>query len=492
MTKKKLAEYNKKRDFAVTGEPKGRARRGRKKGLEFVVQKHGARRLHYDFRLELDGVMKSWAVTRGPSFDPSDKRLAVRTEDHPVAYNRFEGVIPAKQHGAGPVMIWDSGAWVPQGNPGQGMKKGHLAFDLKGKRMQGRWHLVRMKQRKKESHENWLLIKGDDAHALRGRKGKGILKKASTSIVSGRTLDEIRKGNGKKRVKDKFIVEGVTITHPDREVYPGTGITKGDVAQYYARAMKYILPFVEGRFISLLRCTETVEGECFFQRAPMQGLGPEVMGKTVTHEGKKHDFLYIDSPEGLFQLVQMGVIEFHAWQSRVDNLGKPDQMVFDLDPAEDVPFDAVKLAAQDVRQRLQDIGLASFPRITGGKGIHIAIPLKPQHGWGKIKTFARGFALQMEKDAPKVYVATMSKKKRKGKIFVDYLRNGYSSTAIAPFSLRARKGAPVAVPLTWQELEKIKSASAFSISDAVRKTTAATKRQISAFFAHPQELRPGT
>jgi bifunctional non-homologous end joining protein LigD len=193
-----LDVYRKKRKFSVTSEPRGRTKKGRS-GYAFVVQKHAARRLHYDFRLELDGVMKSWAVTRGPSLNPEDKRLAVHVEDHPLEYNKFEGTIPQSEYGGGTVMIWDRGRWHADGDPHKGLAKGHLQFDLDGEKLHGRWHLVRLRARPKDKHDNWLLIKGKDDWA-RGRGGKDILEEAPESVATGRSIEEIAEGKGKKRV----------------------------------------------------------------------------------------------------------------------------------------------------------------------------------------------------------------------------------------------------------------------------------------------------
>ncbi|HLN39284.1 MAG TPA: DNA polymerase ligase N-terminal domain-containing protein, partial [Xanthobacteraceae bacterium] len=192
-----LDVYRKKRKFGVTPEPRGR--REKRDGNRYVIQKHAARRLHYDLRLELDGVMKSWAVTRGPSLDPGEKRLAVHVEDHPVEYNTFEGTIPQGEYGGGTVMIWDRGHWTPEGDPHQGLAKGHLTFDLDGEKLHGRWHLVRLRARPKERRDNWLLIKSKD-EAARGPRGKDILDEEPRSVATGRSMDEIAEGKGKKRV----------------------------------------------------------------------------------------------------------------------------------------------------------------------------------------------------------------------------------------------------------------------------------------------------
>ena len=192
-----LEIYRKKRKFDVTSEPRGG--KVTRRGNDYVIQKHAARRLHYDLRLELAGVMKSWAVTRGPSLDPAEKRLAVHVEDHPIEYNTFEGTIPQGEYGGGTVMIWDRGRWFPEGDPHKGYAKGHLEFTLDGEKLHGRWHLVRMRTRDKDRHENWLLIKGKDEDARSERSGD-ILEEEPLSAVSGRSMEEIAEGKGKKRV----------------------------------------------------------------------------------------------------------------------------------------------------------------------------------------------------------------------------------------------------------------------------------------------------
>src|SRR6185312_1262933 len=196
MARELLKKYNEKRDFGITEEPPGKTRKRPTQNLRFVIQLHEATRTHYDFRLEWHGVMKSWAVTKGPSYGPADKRLAVRTEDHPMDYNDFEGVIPEKQYGAGPVMIWDEGVWMPEDDPGKMEKKGRITFTLDGSRMRGQWHLVRMHT--PDKRENWLLIKSKDDFALSKSENAGFLQRETTSVVTGRTMADILKaGVGK-------------------------------------------------------------------------------------------------------------------------------------------------------------------------------------------------------------------------------------------------------------------------------------------------------
>lgn len=842
MARELLKKYNEKRDFGITAEPPGKAGKRSAHDLRFVIQLHEATRTHYDLRLEWDGVMKSWAVTKGPSYDPADKRLAVRTEDHPMDYNDFEGVIPEEQYGAGPVMIWDEGVWMPEDDPAKMEKKGRITFTIDGSRMKGQWHLVRMHT--PDKRENWLLIKRKDDFALSKSRNAGFLERENTSVVTGRTMAEILKagvgkttkrrqpgkprpvdqkqlktsakmsgvsltrlmkqypgpelatlvdkqpdgdawvheikydgyrlmafvdkgavilrtrggqdwthkftplakaiaklkvesavfdleacvlnergqsdfgalqaalsdkkpegiqgyifdllylngedlaskklierkaqlakilakakaplhfsdhlqsspdllekackigaeglvskkkdslyqggratdwvkskcgleqefviggfmpaknhskaigalllgyykneqftyagkvgtgfshqlakdiyqrliplqvmkspfreklGRGRRNyvfvkpellceisftewtsdghirhgsfkglredknprrvveevpkpieqvtkgtkprstIKDEVSYRGVKITHPDRIVFPDTKITKGDVAEYYDRVAPIMLPFVRSRLISLLRCTDGIGGECFFQRNPMQGMGDEVYAKSLTHKGKQHTYIYVQNEVGLLQLVQMGTMEFHTWQSSISNQGKPDQIIFDLDPDAGVPFEAVKLAAQDIRNRLKKLNLVSFPRLSGGKGIHVVAPIKPQHGWEEIKEFARGFAETMAREIPAAYVANMSKKRRTGKIFVDFFRNDFSATAIAPFSLRAREGAAVACPISWEDLKKYTKASAIQLNNVDTKVIEKAQNISDEFLSISQTLKP--
>ncbi|HEY8214752.1 MAG TPA: DNA polymerase ligase N-terminal domain-containing protein, partial [Methylocystis sp.] len=215
-----LADYRKKRDFSTTGEPKGRS--ARKTGSSFVVQKHAARRLHYDLRLEMDGVLKSWAVTRGPSLVPGEKRLAVHVEDHPLDYRNFEGVIPEGQYGAGEVIVWDKGVWIPEGDPHKGYAKGHLDFELRGKKLSGRWHLVRMAKKPREKHDNWLLIKSDDEFA-RSPDDDDILDEMPQSVKTGRTIDDVANGRSARRQKKAAAPKQIA---KSRSVKTGAAATK--------------------------------------------------------------------------------------------------------------------------------------------------------------------------------------------------------------------------------------------------------------------------
>ena len=809
-TKDSLSEYNLKRNFRKTREPAGEI--ASSQGNRFIVQKHAATRLHFDFRLEIDGVLKSWAVTKGPSLNPDDKRLAVRTEDHPLSYASFEGSIPKGEYGGGTVMLWDKGEWAPvKGKSAKDLDKGHLHFILDGERMKGAWLLVRMRGNKEEKRENWLLRKIDDEYAggsddlvseeltsietgrgmveiaadeggefsLKGKSGKefGAVMKAaaeqsekkqktdrktrsrtaalpkfrkpqlatlvnhvpdgnnwlheikydgyrcllaaagdkvriftrsgkdwtdkfadiahaaaalnlSSALIDGEIVKLDDKGNpdfsklqkalkedaggltlfafdllecdgedltqlgtlerkerlgaliggqseticfadhiigaGEKlfqamcgagqegiiskradaayrgrrskswlKIKctrrqefviigwrksdkkgrpfaslliaqnegDKLVYKGrvgtgfsedamldlssrmdrlarktppadvpkaesrdaswvtpklvaeiafaeftgdgivrhgsflglrsdkpasevkpeavesppprdeamIDISSRDRVIFPDTEATKGDLADYYMNVGALMLPWSAHRPLSLVRCPQGRAKKCFFQKHDAGSFGDHVKTVPITEkDGGVEDYLYVEDVAGILACVQMGTIELHGWESRIDHLEQPDRMVFDLDPDEGLDFAAVRKAAKEIRGTLADLGLASFAMLSGGKGVHVIVPLKPEAEWPTVKDFARRFSIALAQSAPDRFTATMSKEKRKGKIFIDWLRNQRGATSIVPYSARARTGAPVAAPVSWEELDDYDSAGYFGIKDATR------------------------
>lgn len=277
---------------------------------------------------------------------------------------------------------------------------------------------------------------------------------------------------GARRRKAKpggLVLNGIAITHPERVISEAGRITKGELAEYYAGVAPLMLPQIVRRPLSLLRCPAGIDGECFFQRNPGKGLGADVRPFVFRHHGKKYEYLYIEDEKGLLEVIQMNSVELHPWGAPVDAIDYPDRMIFDLDPAPDVPFDAVKLAAEDLRQRLDRKGLESVLKCTGGKGLHVTVPLAGKDKWPAVKAFAATVAGEMVSATPEAYIATMSKAKRTAKIFIDYFRNDYTATAIADFSVRARPGAPVALPIEWKELKDLKSASQFSMKDVLKR-----------------------
>ncbi len=743
-----------------------------------MVQKHDATRLHWDLRLEVDGVLKSWAVTRGPSANPDDKRLAVRTEDHPLSYATFEGTIPKGEYGGGTVMLWDRGTWEPiKGKSAKDLEEGHLHFVLHGERMKGEWMLIRLKPRGREKNENWLLRKvGDDFAG----GSDDLVERCVTSVATGRTMEAIAAGtrapktttaggkppafhapqlatlvdtvptgndwlhemkydgyraivaigggtakvftrtgldwsgkfpeiaeaaaaldvdnalidgeivaldkegrpsfsalqaaikddggrgltmfafdalkigrealtglpnitrkarlraivpdagiiryadhvvgqgeklfeamcaagvegivskradapyagkrttnwlkvkctrrqefvvigwsassakgrgfrslllglneNGKLRyagkvgtgfdagtsaairdkldalavdkapvevpreaargarwVKPKLVAEvafaeftaenvvrhasfiglredkgakkitaekpkatpqtsNVKISSADRVIDTDSGATKGDLAAYYEAVGAIMLPVLARRPVSLVRCPQGRARQCFFQKHDAGSFGDAVHKVPIREkDGSKEDYLWVDSIDGILSCVQMGTIEFHGWGALNDTVEKPDRLIFDLDPDTGLNFEDVKSAAFDIKRHLADIGLTSFAMLSGGKGVHVIAPLTPDAKWPAVKDFASRFAQALATAEPERFVATMAKAKRKGRIFIDWLRNQRGSTAIVPYSARARANMPVAAPVTWEELRDIDSPAHFTIRDA--------------------------
>jgi bifunctional non-homologous end joining protein LigD len=792
----KLSAYNQKRNFARTLEPEGMTEMAGE-GLRFVVQHHLARRDHYDFRLEWDGALLSWAVPKGPSYNTRDKRLAVQVEDHPLEYRNFEGTIPKGEYGGGVVMIWDEGRWEPHGDVAEGLREGMLKFVLKGRRLKGKWALVRLKRKAEETKDNWLLLKEKDEYAktvdgispfttsirtgrtmteieagedegitrnpfsstgvqlaklvhavpegedwlyelkydgyrilayiegnsvrlitrsgqdyttrfpdiayslidwangramildgemaitdtagktdfqalqnsmknpqapnltyivfdllaldgadLRGHRlidrketlealmknvpenlyysrhvrgnGKasfaaaceagmeGIVGKKANSIYSGtRNADWIklkcdqrqefviggytlsdkktsgvsslllgvyegeefvyagRAGTGlseagMKELEEKFtdikrreppfklapkprsnekitwlepelvaeikfaawtednllrqasfkglrtdkdpkdikrekaddeiqppssgkeaerameanannlIIEGIKISNPDKVIFEEPEITKGDVIRYYAQAAERMLPYVSHRVLSIVRCPKGISQTCFYKKHPGPGSKGIVTIPVVGSDGETEDYFYIEDRSGLIAEAQMGTLEFHTWGSRVDELEKPDIMVFDLDPDEGMDLSRVRQGVRDLKNILAELSLNTYLKTSGGKGYHVVVPLKPAVAWKEFHDFARRVAEVMEQKWPDRYTSNVRKVKRTGKIFIDWIRNGRGATSIAPYSLRARKGAGVSMPIAWEELDTV-APDGVNMAEALRR-----------------------
>jgi bifunctional non-homologous end joining protein LigD len=271
-------------------------------------------------------------------------------------------------------------------------------------------------------------------------------------------------------IADKHLVlHGVKITHPDRVVFEEGKITKGDVARYYATVAPSLLPEIRNRPITVVRCPSGVKADCFYQRNVGFGLGTQVYPFLWKYKGRSYNYIYVKDVMGIMQMIQMGVIEIHPWGATIDNIHRPDRMIFDLDPDPSIPFSTVKHAAREIRARLQKAGLESALKCTGGKGLHLVVPLMPTRSWNEIKAWASAFAHTMVRESPDQYVATITKSKRKGKILIDFFRNDYTATSIASYSLRARAGAPVSVPLEWRELTRLESASHFGMDVVLKR-----------------------
>lgn len=496
-----LTEYRRKRDFRRTAEPRGKTAKKRRQGLQFVVQKHDASRLHYDFRLELDGVLKSWAVPKGPDVRPGEKRLAVMVEDHPLEYGKFEGIIPEGEYGGGTVLLWDRGTWEPVDDAKRGLRDGRLKFSLHGEKLRGGWMLVRRGGwRPRGEERNWFLFKeldefadpklqiteemprsvatdrdlneiADQADLVWGKNGAVAQKKSKTKSTAkkNRTAGKRPPATSSSRVQtttktlgrphtlraagtSEAEVAGIRLTHSNKLLYPDAKITKLDLAHYYEQIADWILPHVVNRPLAIVRCPAGNGKPCFFQKHPGVGPSPALLLVDVSESKAPEYHLAVKDLAGLIALVQMGVLEIHTWGSTINHLQKPDRLVFDLDPDPTVPWSRMVTAAREVRLVLEELDLVSFLKTTGGKGLHLVVPIQRRASWDDVKKFCRSVAEAIVAAAPDRYVATMSKAARRGKIFIDYLRNGRGATSIAPYSTRARDGATVSVPIAWNEL----------------------------------------
>ncbi|PPU68961.1 non-homologous end-joining DNA ligase [Xanthomonas pisi] len=289
---------------------------------------------------------------------------------------------------------------------------------------------------------------------------------ASTSAASKSTAS---KSTTSKSTSTSTSTDGITITHPERVVFPALGISKGDVVDYYRAVAPLVLAEIARRPLSLLRCPDGAGGDCFFQKHQGKQLGAHIAAIALKQKSGTEDYIYVEDAAGLLELVQMNTLELHPWGSRTDDPEHPDRLVFDLDPGEEVAWPEVVAAARDIRAKLRSAGLESAVRLSGGKGLHVVVPIVPEAGWEQARDFCEAFAQALAAHAPERYVATMSKAKRHGVIFVDWLRNGRGNTSVCSWSLRAREKATVAVPLRWEELGRISGPDAFPIDKAVQR-----------------------
>jgi len=467
-----IDRYGAKRDFNVTLEPRGGNRPANHKPI-FVVQKHQADRagLHWDFRLEHGGVLWSWAVPKGPSLDPADKRLAIHVEDHPIDYADFQGAIPVG-YGAGQVETWDKGVWAPLGDADEDMRRGELRFMLAGRRLNGRFTLARLKRRQPSKQDAWFLIKGHDEEARDGMAARAIekleavsaafrpkapAKKPATIVSPAPPATEVRIVTARAPKRPSVTIGDVEISHADRQLWPG--ITKRGLAEYWVAVADHALPILAHRPLAVLRAPDGVDKEQFFQKHAHGHMPPQIReGSTAGAP-----YLAIDDANGLVAMAQMSAIELHPWGASERDPTHPDRLVLDLDPGEGVTFERVIAGAHDVRDRLKRLGLISFCRTSGGKGLHVVVPLHPRADWDAARSFCRALAELMSADRPDRYVAHVKIADRRGRILIDWLRNGLGSTAIGSFCPRARSGAIVATPLAWTEVKAGLNPAAYTI-----------------------------
>jgi bifunctional non-homologous end joining protein LigD len=470
-----LETYHKKRDFRRTPEPRGKVSKVNRR--RFVVQEHHASMLHFDFRLEMGGVLKSWSVRKGPSLDPGEKRLAVATEDHPVEYLKFEGHIPEGNYGAGEHMMWDAGKYelLGGGDPLAGLEAGRLKFRLDGKKLRGEFNLVRLGGRDNQ----WLLIKGKDEFAepgwrleLRvhderweaetGKRPSRKSAKAGVRVVragnssAGKAVPASRAFKTGELSGDLSVRVGrgvVSLTNLDKVYWPDEGYTKGDLIRYYYEVAKYILPYLKDRPLIMKRYPNGIKGP-FFHQHDVNEVPEYVRTATLEVEGHTVDYIIGDNLATLLYMANLGAIERHPWHSRVKKLDRPEWFVFDLDP-QGVEWDVICDVAVTCREILGGLGLESYAKTSGSRGIHVYVPIKPVYSYELVADFAERVARLVEKEHPDVVTLERSLKKRKAaRIYLDHMQNARGKSVVAPYSVRPKPGATVSAPVEWGEVER--------------------------------------
>ena len=424
----KLTKYNNKRNFNITSEPIGKILKNNKK-LTFCVQHHIARKDHFDFRLEYNGTMSSWAIPKGPSYNPKDKRLAIKVEDHPISYKNFEGTIPKGEYGAGTVMLFDLGYYKIIK-----YEKNLIKVILYGKRLKGMWTLTHFKD------DNWLLIKDHDFY-----ENYIDITKYKRSIKTNRTMKEIKDNEKKKEI---------LLTSPNKKIIGN--ITKKVIFNYYKKVAPYMMPYLENRIISVVKAPSGINNKIFFKKHLENQKRYLEKINISSKNDKEKDYYYILDEIGLLSEVQMNSYEFHIWGSNASNKNKPNMMVFDLDPDKSLSLDKLRLGVKYLKEILDNLNLKSFLKTSGGKGYHICIPFKNNLTWKKFYKISEDIANIIENTHSELFTTNNRKETRKNKIFIDHLRNQKSATFVAPYSVRLRKNAPVSMPIAWNELDKIK------------------------------------
>ena len=480
-----LTTYNKKRDFKQTREPRGT--KGSGKGFRFVVQRHLASRLHYDFRLELGGVLKSWAVPKGPSLNPAQKRLAVMVEDHPVDYIDFKGTIPEGNYGAGIVQIWDKGSFTPvdashepisEKQALQNIKKGELKISLKGKKLNGEFVLVKLKN----DDKNWLLIKHKDDYAVNiiydaeqeidnvtSRKAVASIREGKSKKVKATpkksAKDSESEANDEQRRIGKFTVK---LTNQQKTWWPDEGYTKGDVINYYDAVADYILPHLKNRPLSLKRNPNGIRDEGFYHKDAGEN-APEFAEVFPVESGSSNkiiDYLVCNNKATLLYLANLGCIEINPWNSTTKSPENPTWMVIDIDPSHKNKFTEVVDVALATKEVLDRVGVTGICKTSGASGLHVYVPMKNKYDYDTVKEFAHVIATLVQEQLPKTTSLERSLKKRGDKIYVDFLQNRIGQTLACAYSLRPVPGANASTPLDWKEVNHKLHPSQFNIENA--------------------------
>ncbi|MEW6472224.1 MAG: DNA polymerase ligase N-terminal domain-containing protein [Actinomycetota bacterium] len=492
----KLADYRAKRDFRRTPEPSGKERTKKAGGgSRFVVQRHRARRLHYDLRLEMDGVLASWAVPKGPTLDPKARRLAVQVEDHPLSYYDFEGVIP-EGYGKGDVIVWDWGTWEPADgtDPAEAVKRGDLHFDLHGEKLKGRFVLVR--RDKPDGKDDWLLLhkRDDDAEpgwdpeqhpesvktgrtnddVAAGRKGRARRSRRTTTAKGGRrqeppsrwpgpTDDELAALDALPGKGGEWQFQGRTLrlTNLDKVLFParsdGEGpVTKRQLIRYHARIAPAILPYLDGRPVNMHRYPNGADKPGFWHKA-VPDHAPDWMTRWRNEEadpGETECYFVIDSPPALVWVANYGALELHPWTSTVADPHSPTWALIDLDPGQQTTWEDLVIFAKLHRTALDHLGVEGRPKVTGKRGVQIFVPVTPgRYSFDDTRPWVEKLSKTIGRLVKDKVSWAWEKKDRQGLARLDYTQNAINKTLVAAWSPRPAPGAPISVPIDWDELD---------------------------------------
>ncbi|MEP7204191.1 MAG: DNA polymerase ligase N-terminal domain-containing protein [Ilumatobacteraceae bacterium] len=472
-----MERYRQKRDFDVTSEPAGAAAPA-KDGHRFVVQRHRASRLHFDFRLEAGGVLLSWAVPKGPTLDADAKRMAVHVEDHPLEYFDFEGVIPRGEYGGGDVIVWDWGTWsiTDHVDPIEAVEAGDLHFDLYGEKLRGHFALVRRGAR--GSKEQWLLIKKRDGCAAKGWDPEDYPR----SVKTGRTNDEVKAEPAATwsrsaiwaapsddelaaldalKAKGTWILGGreLRLTNLDKVLFPAQGrvkaIAKRDLIRYNATIAPSMLPYLVNRPVNLHRFPDGITKPGFWHKAAPSH-APDWLQRWHNDEadpGETQEYLVLDSPAALAWVANYGAVELHPWTSTTDHPHQPTWAMIDIDPGESSTFDDVVVLARLHRTALDHVGVKAAPKVTGKRGIQIWVPVADGLRFEDTRAWVERLSRLIGDSVPDMVSWEWEVRKRGGRVRLDYTQNAINKTLVAPFSTRPVIGAPVSVSISWDELD---------------------------------------
>jgi bifunctional non-homologous end joining protein LigD len=484
-----LDQYRDKRDFDRTPEPAG-SDAEHDGAPRFVVQRHRARRLHYDFRLEIDGVLVSWAVPKGLTLDPGPRHLAVHVEDHPLEYGDFEGVIPKGEYGAGDVIVWDRGTWELHGggpDASAALEAGELHLELHGEKLRGHFMLIRT--REERGREQWLVFHKRDDLAVPGWDPE----EHPRSVVSGRDNDEVARDRervwtragetghaGPQRPEHAAANEDelatldalpdrggdweiggrtVRLTHLDKQLFPGRGrrrgVTKRELVRYHAVMGPWMLPYLVDRPLNLHRYPDGIDHKGFWQKqAP--AYAPDWIERWTNpdaDEGETTEYLVVAETAALVWLANHAAVELHPWTSTRPDVERPTYALIDLDPGTDTTWDELLVLARLHRTALEHLGVRGYPKTTGRRGIQVWIPIEPGPSFDETRAWVKQLSDAVAGVVGDLVSEKWEKQARGGKARLDYTQNAINKTLVAPYSVRAGASAPVSMPITWDELD---------------------------------------